>query len=298
MSETYVGVNTGPIVASFTIPDDGDDVDAVSVNAVFQPSADNWQYAKRVFPDLFVGGDYTALGPANIITSNAWTFNGDTVFAAADNYFVNGGTQHIGNAVIGAGTLSFTPGYSTLTGTAGGNAFAITATNTNGTALVGTGLGNGNGLHGESGGAGGAGLLGVDATGIGAAYAIRCSGPFSRFGATSYAPGRTTTITAVAANFDAHHYDSVWCYNAVAPYSVSLSDPNTAGPGGGPLPLGIRVRFYSPHLAAIQPLNTGTVLVTDFALNPLKTLATTGTTLEVETVFSNASSTVVWDLVL
>lgn len=78
MSDSYTGSNAGPIVVTYTIPTDGDDVNAVSVNIVFQPNADNWQYAKRVFPDLLTGGTWTFT--TAIATSNQWTFNGAVYF--------------------------------------------------------------------------------------------------------------------------------------------------------------------------------------------------------------------------
>lgn len=74
MSESYPGNNAGPPSATITIPTDGDDVDAQSVDPAFQQLADNDAYAISYYPDTHAGGTYT--GGALLTLGNEFIFNG------------------------------------------------------------------------------------------------------------------------------------------------------------------------------------------------------------------------------
>lgn len=104
MSEVYVGVDGHSCNASFTIPDDGDDVNAASVDPAFQQTADNWAHAKAAYPDLYTGGDYRAQGIAELILSNTLALYGSTLFAGA-SYVINGQTLNIGFGGLGNGAI-------------------------------------------------------------------------------------------------------------------------------------------------------------------------------------------------
>lgn len=77
MSESYPGNNAGPPLATITIPTDGDDVDAASVDPAFQQIADNDAYAISYYPDTHAGGTYN--GTAQINLSNIFQFNGPVI---------------------------------------------------------------------------------------------------------------------------------------------------------------------------------------------------------------------------
>lgn len=132
MSETYAGSTAGPVNVSFTIPTDGDDVNAVSVNEVFQPLADNAAYAKQSYPDLFAGGTWTFTPQVN--TSNAWKFNGDVIMYGSANVLANGGTFFVGFSGLGNGVLQinssseFAAAFGSICGVSGTWAYAATAT--------------------------------------------------------------------------------------------------------------------------------------------------------------------------
>lgn len=97
MSEVYDGANV-PFVYSFTIPDDGDDVDATSVNTAFQPMADNWARASLSYPDLYSGGTYTG-APYNTKTVTiglaALVFTGPVKISATTLSIESGGLLEV-----------------------------------------------------------------------------------------------------------------------------------------------------------------------------------------------------------
>lgn len=188
MSESYTGSNAGPIVVTYTIPTDGDDVSAVSVNVVFQPNADNWQYAKRVFPDLLTGGTWTFT--SSLTLSNIFVFNGDVSLLGPSNNVAGNAVLNIGLMVLGSptvGTLQFNGDTASfIAGTVGVNGFSLIATTTNGFGLAVTGNGTGTGLV-VNGGASGFGIITtghgpgaglVANAGTGTPYAVVANGAF------------------------------------------------------------------------------------------------------------------------
>ncbi|HWZ58397.1 MAG TPA: hypothetical protein VNW46_05415 [Gemmatimonadaceae bacterium] len=72
MSEVYTGVNGGFITVAVTIPTDGDDVNAASVDPAFQVHTDNWQHAKAAYPDMQAGGVYAWAAELTIANELIW----------------------------------------------------------------------------------------------------------------------------------------------------------------------------------------------------------------------------------
>lgn len=166
MSETYTGSTAGPIVTTVTIPSDGDDVDAASVDPVLQNLTDNSAYAKRVFPNLELGGDYQALTGA-LILGNTINVSRNLVADNSTAIICQGGNQG------GYGLLAY-GGFS------GGSP--------NGTAINANGHGTGNAII-ANGGANGVAI--VAASGGGNNSAIEAAGSGTGAGIQATAGGST-----------------------------------------------------------------------------------------------------------
>lgn len=187
MSEIYDGSNAGPIVTEVTLPTDGDDVNATSVNTVLQPLTDNDAYAKRVFPDLLTGGDYRALtaAPPQLLIGNPIAIDRHSVADTTSAIYVAGASaaaycvevyasaaggvgvyakgNTTGDGIRGEGGATGAGGGFVGGSTAGaGIEAAAQAGNSNGGTF--TGHGSGTGLSATAGASG----IGVVATGGGA----------------------------------------------------------------------------------------------------------------------------------
>jgi hypothetical protein len=142
----------------------------------------------------------------------------------------------------------------------------------------------------------------------GTGAAVRSVGPLVLTNATAdaYIQHRKTSFTTATSGVRASTFDTAWLYNSGSSYDVTLTDPNAGGPGGAPLPEGIRCTFVVPGTqisaaatGTYQTKNTGAVNVKDHAGGVIASFpapaAGTFKSVTIETV--SVVGTILWDVV-